>query len=749
MISDHDLIGCIDDNELLELWNSKTEVLDGLFDNVRGKEAIVEAIAGRARESLAEAAGLFFPPKIDPSLPQIVLLHGVTDCHLADVSGRRNRIWLDYLELIKGRYARCLTLQPDGMSDQPNVHLETDGPVIKKYKKALDGWRKLGFQSHVYCYDWRRSVFVAADMLNAFLRGLGTVQAGRKVILVCHSMGGLVASAYAARHQNWDTVVEHCVFVGSPLGGAYSAAVAILGKSPSFEKMDRLSIFETLEDLQRMASSFPGLVDLLPNPELFPEAAEFYSTKGWPGAVKPRQEWLDHSLDVKGTVWTSPILAKSTHLVSLDFPTVAEMPWNEDHIDRVPNVMNREGDGAVLTRSSLVPGLNAFKIHGEHSMLCVEPTVIMAVEAIAKGKSPNLMPISLNDLKNKNYVESTSGALVARATPTPTESPLTEYVSDALIKRFASDGTSGAMLQLTGNTGRHSFDRMSLRSVPFSWQNALSLAVASEFAYQKNTLVLENAAKSDWGFEGCQLFNVNETQGFIAWDGKVVLLSFRGTEKNLADWLGNLSVAAQDSPYGRIHSGFANAFQQAKGTVDSILNRIQATQKQLWITGHSLGGALAVIAGAAYQRDHSIAGVYTYGQPKLAVSGITDLYHSKLDGRYHRFVNHQDVVPQVPPGYQHFGKLTWFDRHGQTGNHAAAGLTSLVAPSAEPQPAEMSREQFDEMQARLQRLSEPALPGALRLPPTEARMESQALFGFSVKEHSIRDAYVPVIAKQF
>ena len=384
----------------------------------------------------------------------------------------------------------------------------------------------------------------------------------------------------------------------------------------------------------------------------------------------------------------------------------------------------------------------------EHSMLCVEPTVILAVEAIAKGKSPNLMPINVNDLKNKKYVESTNGeALVARAMPT--ESPLTENVSQAPIKRFASDGTSGAMLQLTGNTGRHRFDRMSLRSVPFSWQNALTLAVASEFAYQKNTLILETTAKSDWGFEGCQLFNINETQGFIAWDDKVVLLSFRGTEKNFADWLGNLSVAAQDSPYGRIHSGFSNAFQQAKNTVDSILNRIQATQQQLWITGHSLGGALAVIAGAAYQRDHSIAGVYTYGQPKLAVSGITDLYHSKLGGRYHRFVNHQDVVPQVPPGYEHFGKLTWFDRHSQTGNHSAAGHTSLASPSAEPQPAEMSKVQFDEMQARLKRLSEPALPGALRLPPTEARMESQALFGYSIKEHSIRDAYVPVIAKQF
>ena len=748
MASTHDLIGCIDDNELIELWNSHTEVLEGLLDNVHGKEALLEAITLRSRENLAEAAGLSFTRKIDPSLPEIVLLHGITDCHLAEVTGHRNRIWLDYLELIKGRYARCLTLQPDGLSDQPNVRLETDGPVIKKYGRALKAWRQRGFQSHVYCYDWRKSVFVAADKLNTFLLGLGTVLAGRKVILVCHSMGGLVASAYAARHQNWDTVVEHCVFVGSPLGGAYSAAIAILGKSASFQKMDRLSILETLEDLQRMAASFPGLVDLLPNPKLFPEAAEFYMTKGWPGTIKPRQEWLDQSLEVKRTVWTSPIFAKSTHLVSLDFPTVAEMPWNDDHTDRMPNVLNREGDGAVLTVSSLVPGLRAFRIQGEHSMLCVEPQVISAVEAVAKGESPNLTPISVKDLQNVKFVESMSNAsLVAKATTT--KSSLSENVSVALIKRIASDGTSGAMLQLRGNTRQHSFDRMSLRSVDFSWQNALSLAIASEIAYQKNVMVLESAAMSDWGFKGCQVFHVNETQGFISWDDKVVLLSFRGTEQNLGDWLANLSVAARDTPYGRLHSGFASAFQETKSTIDSILNSIHGTQKQLWITGHSLGGALAVIAGAAYLRDYSIAGVYTYGQPKLTVSGTADLYHTKLDGRYIRFVNNHDVVPTLPPGYKHFGELIWFDRNGQTTSHSATGLTSLVAPSLELPPAEMSKEQFDEMQARLKRLSEPAVLGALSLPPTEARMESQALFGFSVKDHSIRDAYVPILAKQF
>jgi triacylglycerol lipase len=324
---------------------------------------------------------------------------------------------------------------------------------------------------------------------------------------------------------------------------------------------------------------------------------------------------------------------------------------------------------------------------------------------------------------------------------------VTEKVTTALLERFASDGTRGAMLRLTGNTGGHSFDREALQSDSFSWQNALSLAIASEFAYQKNASVLRDEAQVRWGFDGCTPFNVKDTQGFVAWDDQVVLLSFRGTEKNFGDWWGNILVFGRSTDsYGKVHKGFYDGFHDAKDRIDEILGVAHANDKKLWITGHSLGGSLAVIAGAEYRGQYSLAGLYTYGQPKVGGEPLASLYQQNYPGRYIRFVNHEDVVPMAPPGYQHCGELIWFNSQGE---HVERSAAALVAPGEEIGPKEFSEADFEKMQEQLRALSQPAAAGALSLPPSDEQIESQALFGFSVSDHSIRDAYVPIIAKQF
>ena len=55
------------------------------------------------------------------------------------------------------------------------------------------------------------------------------------------------------------------------------------------------------------------------------------------------------------------------------------------------------------------------------------------------------------------------------------------------------------------------------------------------------------------------------------------------------------------------------------------------------------------------------------------------------------------------------------------------------------------------MQRRLNAMNAPITPGGLRVPLSESELDSAALFGFgiSIKDHSIREAYVPIIARQF
>ena len=64
----------------------------------------------------------------------------------------------------------------------------------------------------------------------------------------------------------------------------------------------------------------------------------------------------------------------------------------------------------------------------------------------------------------------------------------------------------------------------------------------------------------------------------------------------------------------------------------------------LYITGHSLGGALAVVA-TWYISSKQLAACYTFGAPRVGDAGLLGWYKTPI----YRIVNAADPVPFVPP----------------------------------------------------------------------------------------------------
>ncbi|WP_038164464.1 alpha/beta fold hydrolase [Verrucomicrobium sp. BvORR106] len=753
-----DIISGFDEADLSKLVAGLDPGTASQIEDILGEASVVRLQSGAA----AATRGLFErrlpapPPRLD--LPEIVLLHGITDCHLANVNGRRNRIWLDFLELIKGSFIRQLPLQSDGVSDQPGVALEPDGYVSKKYDRALAAWTQEGFRNRVFCYDWRRSVTAAADQLHTTLRNLPSVQAGEKVILVGHSMGGLVAATFAAKWGDWEDLIHHCIFVGSPLGGSYSVPMTVLGHSPSFRQMDRLAILDSLEDFQRMAASFPGLIDMLPNPELMPEAEDFYTQAGWPGGIKPQQAHLDASRALKSVIWRSPIFAKSTHIISQGHATTSSMPWNGSHTDRTATLVSSEGDGAALTKSSVVPGLKTYLATGEHGTLVNEPGIHGAIMAIATGKVPELQeydptrPVAATrSLPASAAAAGLSAPLIPTSGSAAIEAVREVRVGQELALHFSSETAVRARTQVAGEPG---FDRSKLKVAGFSWHNALSLAIASLDAYRSHQSEMSARAKGDWGFHGYEPFDVAETQGFVSWDDDVVLLSFRGTEQKISDWLRNFNVVPEGSGrFGAVHGGFYEGYKKAEGEVKKLLAKAGAGtgagRKKLWITGHSLGGALAAVAGAELYDSFPASGFSTYGQPKLAGEQLVEFYAAKYPGAYFRFKNNNDIVTRVPPGYDHVGKLYWFNRNGELQQEVRTRGTALsLPPEVLEKSTELTQAEFDALKARLDAAATPATRGGLALPRADYQIEGLSLIpSFGISDHSLANQYVPIIRK--
>src|SRR5262249_53973181 len=87
----------------------------------------------------------------------------------------------------------------------------------------------------------------------------------------------------------------------------------------------------------------------------------------------------------------------------------------------------------------------------------------------------------------------------------------------------------------------------------------------------------------------------------------------------------------------------------------------------LYITGHSLGGAMAALAGMSIWFDpslrplrHVLRGVYTFGQPMVAEPELAQVCDEGLGKIVFRHVYDNDIVPRLPPltagRFAHFGR---------------------------------------------------------------------------------------------
>jgi len=253
---------------------------------------------------------------------------------------------------------------------------------------------------------------------------------------------------------------------------------------------------------------------------------------------------------------------------------------------------------------------------------------------------------------------------------------------------------------------------------------AVFLAEAAQAAY---LVAPEQWAKAS-GFTRIQAFDRGNIQGFWCAAGDVALLSFRGTS-NPAQWLRDARFFPVPHPWGRVHVGFIDGIANVETDLAQF-DPIACGAKHLWITGHSLGGALALIAAARLKMKGFSASIYTYGQPRVGLGEFADRFAIELPGRLYRFVNQSDIVTRVPPGllYQHTGIVKRIVRPGvlesvpgvaaptnaiQDAVNRVAGTTILesvraISASGIVQPvlidadiAPLSEQQFAELQLAL------------------------------------------------
>ncbi|GAA1909989.1 lipase family protein [Streptantibioticus ferralitis] len=213
----------------------------------------------------------------------------------------------------------------------------------------------------------------------------------------------------------------------------------------------------------------------------------------------------------------------------------------------------------------------------------------------------------------------------------------------------------------------------------YSLPHAYWLAKASDLAYKDESTIDQQARA--WGFDRVRHhqtrftppFPLQDTQGYTMASDHMVITAFRGTEpREIRDWLSDANTPPWPGPAetGYVHFGFAEALQSIFPDVKRALAELRTNGQSVWFTGHSLGGALAMLAGARmYLEEPRVQadGVYTFGQPRTCDRILAAACNKGFKNRMYRFVNNNDIVPQLPPEpvYTHVDTLRYIDSTGR------------------------------------------------------------------------------------
>ena len=161
------------------------------------------------------------------------------------------------------------------------------------------------------------------------------------------------------------------------------------------------------------------------------------------------------------------------------------------------------------------------------------------------------------------------------------------------------------------------------------------------------------------GYTACKFIDIDGAQAYVVANKERIVIAFRGTQPT--QW-NDIKADLKAFHKEGFHLGFLTEYRKLRLAVIEQVNAFAEERKQakIFITGHSLGGAMATVCAFDFPDAEC---VYTFGSPRACSWSKAKEFPVK----HIRVVNNNDVVPKVPfawMGFRHVGTLHYMNFYG-------------------------------------------------------------------------------------
>ncbi|HEX2493261.1 MAG TPA: hypothetical protein VHK24_05750 [Steroidobacter sp.] len=297
----------------------------------------------------------------------VFILPGVMGSRLSRVhGGAANLIWLHPSTISAGGLL--------GLAMPGSRAIRPVGVMLPGYLK-LKLWLELsGFSAMFYPFDWRLDIETVA---RGFMRTVEGCSAS-SVLVVAHSMGGLVARAALAhdRRRRLGTIIQ----LGSPNEGSFALVQALRAAYPTVRKIAALDVQRSAQELaRRVFRTLPGLYQMLPATEA-DARIDLFNLEHWPADdLRPDRRLLGRAQRLHARLPAADDRCRV--IVGTHQETIVSLTRERDGFEYE---IRRAGDGTVPASRAHWRGAPTWYVAENHGALTQNEAVLSAVAEILK-----------------------------------------------------------------------------------------------------------------------------------------------------------------------------------------------------------------------------------------------------------------------------------------------------------------------------------------------------------------------------